>query len=135
MSTAMQPSEFTLDGGGGARTREVSRYDPAIPATAAASLPGGEFLPAGAGFLSIELKVRFLPPLHAAGDPIEVHGQVLRAGSRIAFAEAHARKAAGELVGHATTSIALTRARADSTAGDGIPINRSRKGTQAHEIA
>jgi uncharacterized protein (TIGR00369 family) len=177
MSTAMQPSELTTGGWGVARTREVTWYDPAIPATAAARLPGREFLqaiadgrlppppiasllgaelvcvgdgdavfritpdestynpigmvhggllctmldsaagcavqtllPAGAGYGTIEIKVSFLRALHADGGPIEVHGQVLRAGSRIAFAEAHARNAAGELVGHATTSIALTRA-------------------------
>jgi uncharacterized protein (TIGR00369 family) len=178
VSTAVQPSAFTASGWGVPRTRELTWYDPAFPATAAARLPGREFLqaiadkrlppppiasllgaelvsvgdgeavfritpdestynpigmvhggllctmldsaagcavqtllPAGAGYGTIEIKVSFLRPLRADGTPIEVHGQVLRAGSRIAFAEAHARNAAGELVGHATTSIALTRAK------------------------
>ena len=178
MSTATQPSTFTANGWGAARTREVTWYDPAIAATAAARLPGREFLraiadgrlppppiasllgaelvrvgdgeavfritpdestynpngmvhggllctmldsaagcavqtllPAGARYGTIEIKVSFLRPLHADGGPIEVHGHLLRAGSRIAFAEAHARNATGELVGHATTSIALTRAK------------------------
>jgi uncharacterized protein (TIGR00369 family) len=46
MSTAMQPSELTTGGWGVARTREVTWYDPAIAATAAARLPGREFLQA-----------------------------------------------------------------------------------------
>jgi uncharacterized protein (TIGR00369 family) len=65
-------------------------------------------LPAGAGFSSIELKVSFLAPLHA-GDRIEVRGQVLRIGGRVAFAEAHAHDERGRLVGHATTALAITR--------------------------
>jgi uncharacterized protein (TIGR00369 family) len=65
-------------------------------------------LPAGAGFASIELKVSFVAPLHA-GDRIEVRGSVLRLGGRVAFAEAHAHDTAGRLVGHATTTLAITR--------------------------
>lgn len=65
-------------------------------------------LPAGAGFSSIELKVSFLAPIHA-GDRIEVHGRVLRIGGRVAFAEAHARDERSQLVGHATTTLAITR--------------------------
>jgi uncharacterized protein (TIGR00369 family) len=64
-------------------------------------------LPAAARFSSIELKVSFLAPLHA-GDRIEVHGRVLRLGGRVAFAEAHARDQHGQLVGHATTTLAIT---------------------------
>ena len=65
-------------------------------------------LPAGAGFSTIELKVSFIAPLHA-GEEIEVRGSVLRIGGRVAFAEAHARDARGQLVGHATTTLAITR--------------------------
>ena len=65
-------------------------------------------LPAGACFSSIELKVSFLAPLRA-GDRIEVRGRVLRIGGRVAFAEAHARDERGQLVGHATTTLAITR--------------------------
>jgi uncharacterized protein (TIGR00369 family) len=67
-------------------------------------------LPAATGYSSIEIKVSFLKALHKGDGEIEVHGQALRVGGRIAFAEAHARNAAGELVGHATTSLALLRA-------------------------
>jgi uncharacterized protein (TIGR00369 family) len=66
-------------------------------------------LPAGTGYGSIEIKVSFLEPLHAGVGEIEVHGQALRVGGRVAFAEAHARDAGGRLVGHATTSIAVVR--------------------------
>jgi uncharacterized protein (TIGR00369 family) len=65
-------------------------------------------LPAGTGFASIELKVSFLAPVHA-GDRLDVSGHVLRMGKRVAFAEAHARDPRGQLVGHATTTFALTR--------------------------
>jgi uncharacterized protein (TIGR00369 family) len=66
-------------------------------------------LPAGTGYGTIEIKVSFLEPLRADVGEIEAHGHALRVGGRVAFAEAHARDARGRLVGHATTSIALTR--------------------------
>ena len=65
-------------------------------------------LPAGAGYGTIEIKVSFLEPLHANVGEIEIHGHALRVGRRVAFAEAHARDTHGRLVGHATTSIAVT---------------------------
>jgi uncharacterized protein (TIGR00369 family) len=65
-------------------------------------------LPAGAGYASIEIKVSFLKPLHASTGEIKAHGRALKVGRRIAFAEAHARDQSGELVGHATTSIAIS---------------------------
>ncbi len=76
----------------------------------AASCAVHTLLPAGAGFTSIELKVSFLAPLRADAGRIEALGRTLRVGGRVAFAEAHARDATGELVGHATTSFAVTRA-------------------------
>jgi uncharacterized protein (TIGR00369 family) len=66
-------------------------------------------LPAGVGMSSIEIKVSFLSPVMAGGEPLEVTGQSLRVGRQVAFAEAHARTGEGKLVGHATTSIALMR--------------------------
>jgi len=66
-------------------------------------------LPAGAGFASIEIKVSFLKPLRANAGEIEVRGQALKVGRRVAFAEAHARDQCGEPVGHATTSLAINR--------------------------
>jgi len=70
-------------------------------------------LEAGVGYSSIEIKVSFLKALRADSGPLDVQGRALRVGGRVGFAEAHARTADGELVGHATTSIALTRARSN----------------------
>jgi uncharacterized protein (TIGR00369 family) len=64
-------------------------------------------LPAGVGFSSIEIKVSFLKALRADSGDIDVHGRALQVGRRVAFADADARNSAGELVGHATTSIAV----------------------------
>jgi uncharacterized protein (TIGR00369 family) len=66
-------------------------------------------LPAGVGLSSIEIKVSYLKALRVGTGDIVVHGEVLRLGRRIAFAEAHARNRAGELVGQATSSIAVLR--------------------------
>jgi uncharacterized protein (TIGR00369 family) len=79
-------------------------------------------LPAGVGLSSIEIKVTFLKPLRAGQGPVEIHGHALRVGSRIAFAEAHARNSEGELVGHATTSFALWASPV------ALPVSRSTPG-------
>jgi uncharacterized protein (TIGR00369 family) len=68
-------------------------------------------LPAGSGYSTIEIKVSFLKPVRA-GDQIEVVGRSLRVGRQVAFAEAHARNAAGDLVGHATSSLVIFEERA-----------------------
>jgi uncharacterized protein (TIGR00369 family) len=68
-------------------------------------------LPAGVGYSSIEIKVSFLRAVRAGGGEIAVTGRVLRVGRQVAFAESHARTASGELVGHATTSLAVLRDR------------------------
>ena len=64
-------------------------------------------LPAGSLYSSIEIKVSFIKPVRADGTTIEVSGRALHVGRRVAFAEAHARNSTGELVGHATSSIAV----------------------------
>jgi len=64
-------------------------------------------LPAGAACPSIELKVSFLKPVRADGSDLEIRGRALRTGRRIAFAEAHAYDSEGDLVGHATSSLAI----------------------------
>lgn len=66
-------------------------------------------LPAGVAFSSIEIKVSYLKTLRAGAGDIEVHGKTLRLGGRVGFAEAHARNGDGELVGHATSTIAVLR--------------------------
>ncbi|HTD79851.1 MAG TPA: PaaI family thioesterase, partial [Chloroflexota bacterium] len=66
-------------------------------------------LKAGESSSSIEIKASYLKPLRADSGRIEVHGHALRVGGWVAFAEAHARDQSGELVGHATTSLAVSR--------------------------
>ena len=66
-------------------------------------------LPAGVGLSSTEIKVRYLKALRAGTGDIVVHGEVLRLGRRIAFAEANARNREDELVGQATSSVAVLR--------------------------
>ena len=164
------------DGWGTPRSRDISWYDPAVPAAAASELPGREFLEAivdgrlppppiaalfgaellsvgdgeavfrctpdesaynpigtvhggflctlldsatgcavhtlleaGVGYSSIEIKVSFLKAVRADSGPLEVHGRALRVGRRVAFAEAQALDGSGELVGHATASLAVIR--------------------------
>lgn len=75
----------------------------------AAGCAAHTLLPAGAGYASIEIKVSFLRPLRADAGELEVHGRALKVGRRIAFAEANAQDGSGELVGHATTSLAINR--------------------------
>ena len=66
-------------------------------------------LPAGTGYSSIEIKVSFLRALRVGSGAVEVHGRALKVGRTVAFAEAHARDEGGELIGHATSSLALMR--------------------------
>ena len=74
-------------------------------------------LGAGTGYSSIEIKVSFLRPVHADGRPIEVTGRALRVGRSIAFAEAHALDSRGQLVGHATSSLAVFSTRREGDQG------------------
>ncbi len=66
-------------------------------------------LPAGVGYSSIEIKVSFLTAVRLGAGPIEVTGRTLKLGRRVGFAEAHARDGAGDVVGHASTSVAILR--------------------------
>lgn len=68
-------------------------------------------LPAGTGYSTIEIKVSFLKAVRAGDGAIEVVGQALRVGRQVAFAEARAFNARGELVGHATSSLAIIAER------------------------
>ena len=67
-------------------------------------------VPPGVTFSSIEIKVSYLRPIRAENGTLEVQGTALRIGGRVAFAEAHARSGTGELLGHATTTLAVIRA-------------------------
>ncbi len=73
----------------------------------AAGCSAHTLLPAGVGYSSIEIKVSFLRPVHADNGELDIRGRALRVGRGVAFTEAHARDGNGELVGHATSSLAV----------------------------
>jgi uncharacterized protein (TIGR00369 family) len=66
-------------------------------------------LPAAKGYYTVEIKVSFIKALRADRGQVSAVGRALRVGRRIAFAEAHARDGSGELVAHATTSLAAAQ--------------------------
>lgn len=61
-------------------------------------------LPAGVGYTSIELKVSYLRPVTPASGTLVAHGQVTKAGRRVAFVDGDVRDAAGALVATASGS-------------------------------
>lgn len=61
-------------------------------------------LPAGMGYTSIEISVRYLRPVHADGSELTATGRVVKPGRRIAVAEGEVRDGAGRLVATAATS-------------------------------
>lgn len=67
-------------------------------------------LPTAIGYFTVEIKVSFLRALRADRGEVSVVGRALKVGRRIAFAEAHGYDGAGELVAHATTSLAASGA-------------------------
>ncbi|CAN5303026.1 PaaI family thioesterase [soil metagenome] len=60
-------------------------------------------LPAGVGYTSIDLRVNYFRAVHA-GAPIVAHGWVVKAGSRVAYAEADLHDDEGKLLAKATSS-------------------------------
>ena len=61
-------------------------------------------LPAGVGYTSLDLTVKFLRPVTVASGRITTRGAVLQRGRRTALAEARMTDAAGRLVAHATST-------------------------------
>ncbi len=61
-------------------------------------------LPAGAGYTSIEISVRYLRPVHADGNELTSTGRIVKPGRRIAVAEAQVHNSTGVLIATATTS-------------------------------
>jgi uncharacterized protein (TIGR00369 family) len=57
-------------------------------------------------YATIEMKVSYLKPMAYDGSEVVAEGNVLRVGRKVAFAEAHAYNAAGDLIGHASCSLA-----------------------------
>jgi uncharacterized protein (TIGR00369 family) len=66
-------------------------------------------LPAGVGYTSLDLVVRFLRPVSVRSGRLRCEGVVLSAGSRTALAEARLVDAAGRLLAHATSTCMLLR--------------------------
>jgi uncharacterized protein (TIGR00369 family) len=69
-------------------------------------------LPAGVGYTSLDLTVKFLRPVTVASGRLTTRGSVLQRGRRTAFAEARMTDAAGRLVAHATTTCMIFEAPA-----------------------
>jgi uncharacterized protein (TIGR00369 family) len=64
-------------------------------------------LPAGTGYTSLDLAVRFLRPVTPATGLVRAEGKVLSRGSRTATAEARLLDGAGRLLAHATSTCML----------------------------
>jgi uncharacterized protein (TIGR00369 family) len=61
-------------------------------------------LPAGLGYTTLDLNVRFLRPVTVASGRLRCEGTVLQRGRRTAVAEARLTDAEGRLVAHATST-------------------------------
>lgn len=70
-------------------------------------------LPAGTGYTSLDLSVKFLRPLGMDTGQVRCEGRVLHLGGRTALAEARLYDAEGRLCAHATSSCVLLRPGAD----------------------
>lgn len=67
-------------------------------------------LPEGVAYTSVEIKVNYLKAVTVASAPLTAVGTVIKAGSRIGFAEATASDAAGNLVATATSTLLIFQA-------------------------
>ena len=61
-------------------------------------------LPAGTGYTSLDLSVKYLRPLTADTGPVRAIGRVINKGRRTALAEGELRDAADRLLAHGTSS-------------------------------
>jgi len=62
-------------------------------------------LPQGMAYTSIEIKVNYLRPVHAASGPLTAIGRVTKPGRRVAFAEGEIFDAQGRSVATASSSL------------------------------
>ncbi|MCW6011151.1 PaaI family thioesterase [Micromonospora sp. CPCC 205371] len=69
-------------------------------------------LPAGVGYTTLDLSVKFLRPVTIASGLLRCEGTVLSAGRRTALAEARLTDGKGRLVAHATSSCLIFDAEA-----------------------
>lgn len=61
-------------------------------------------LPAGVGYTTVSINTSFLRPLRADSGTLRAEGRVIRAGRRVALAEAELTDADGTLYAHATSN-------------------------------
>jgi uncharacterized protein (TIGR00369 family) len=71
----------------------------------AAACAGQTTLPAGSGYTSIDLEVRYLRPVLPAAGPFRAVGRVVKPGRRVIFTEAELIDAKGVVVATATSSL------------------------------
>lgn len=64
-------------------------------------------LPRGVGYTSVEIKVNYLKPVTVDSGPLAAVGSVVKAGSRIGFAEGKVTDVAGKLVATASTTLLI----------------------------
>ena len=64
-------------------------------------------LPKGVSYTSVEIKVNYLKAVTADSGTLTAVGTVVKAGSRIGFAEANISDAAGKLVATATSTLLI----------------------------
>lgn len=75
-------------------------------------------LPEGVGFTSVEIKVNYLKAVTVDSGTLTAVGTVVKAGSRIGFAEARVTDAAGALVATATSTLMKLDMRSAATRSD-----------------
>lgn len=67
-------------------------------------------LPAGVGYTTLQLDVKFVRAIHAGDGALRAEGVALHVGSRTATAEGRVLDATGRLCAHGTSSLLLLRA-------------------------
>ncbi|BBX63977.1 aromatic compound degradation protein PaaI [Mycobacterium saskatchewanense] len=68
-------------------------------------------LPEGVAYTSVEIKVNYLKAVTVDSGPLTAVGSVVKAGSRIGFAEGTVADAAGRLVATATSTLLIFQSR------------------------
>jgi uncharacterized protein (TIGR00369 family) len=68
-------------------------------------------LPQGTGYTSVEIKVNYLKAVTVDSGPLTAVGSVIKAGSRVGFAEGEVTDAAGNLVATASTTLLIFELR------------------------
>jgi uncharacterized protein (TIGR00369 family) len=78
-------------------------------------------LPAGRTAQTLDLNLHFVRPVFPNGERVTAEGVALHVGSTVATAEGYVRNAAGKLIAHGTTTLAVLDAAAMATRFPGAP--------------